>query len=323
MTAARMERVSIIITIVASVTLGLIGVVISLASSSGAVFLDGLFSLIFAMVGLLTLYVSGLVQRPRDDQYPFGYAIFEPMLNLFKGILIALAMVFAVWSAVTALASGGAEVAAVGGIIYAAVAVVGGGLMALALRFLAKRSRSPIVEVDARNALVDTMISGAVGVAFVITLLLQNSRWSAAARYADPVIMLAIVAIAAPQPIKTIRSNWHQLLGRAPDEAVRQRVSALVEEVLAAVPHSETYLRLTEVGRYLYVHLYVIVPEHTEQPIDTPLHDDIRRRIHAALSAQFPHLALDVGFTMDRQWALSSMPSPDQHTTAAVPAATE
>ena len=38
------------------------------------------------MVGLLTLYVSKLVQRPRDEQYPFGYATFEPMLNLFKGI---------------------------------------------------------------------------------------------------------------------------------------------------------------------------------------------------------------------------------------------
>ena len=320
MTAERMERISIIITIVASTTFGLLGVVISLASSSGAVFLDGLFSLIFAMVGVLTLYVSGLVQRPRDDQYPFGYATFEPMLNLFKGILIALALVFAVWSAVTALASGGTEVAAVGGIIYAVIAVIGGGLMALALHFLAKRSKSPIVEVDARNAIVDTMISGAVGVAFVITLLLQNSRWSAAARYADPVIMLAIVAIAAPQPIKTIRANWRQLLGRAPDQAVRQRVSTLIGEVLEAVPHSETYLRLTEVGRYLYIHLYVIVPEHTEQPIDTTLHDDIRRRIYDALATEFPHLALDIGFTMDKQWALNSIPSADQHAAAAATA---
>lgn len=314
MTAARMERISIVITIVASVTFGLIGVVISLASSSGAVFLDGLFSLIFAMVGLLTLYVSGLVQRPRDDQYPFGYATFEPMLNLFKGILIALALVFAVWSAVTALVSGGTEVAAVGGIIYAAIAVAGGGALALALHFLAKRSRSPIVEVDARNALVDTMISGAVGVAFVITLLLQNSRWSASARFADPVIMLAIVAIAAPQPFKTIRANWRQLLGRAPEQVVQQRVATLIEEVLAAVPHSETSLRLTEVGRYLYIHLYVIVPEGTDQPMDTPLHDQIRRLIYDALAAEFPYLALDIGFTMDVQWALHSVPSQDRHT---------
>ena len=126
MTRAQLERRSIIITIVASGSFGLIGVVISIASQSGAVFLDGVFSLIFAVVGLLTLYVSSLVQRPRDDQYPFGYATFEPMLNLFKGILITLALLYALWSAVTALMTGGQEVAAVGGIVYAAIAVGGG-----------------------------------------------------------------------------------------------------------------------------------------------------------------------------------------------------
>ena len=309
MTPEQIERRSIIITIVASVSFGLIGVVISLASQSGAVFLDGVFSLIFAVVGLLTLYVSGLVQRPRDEQYPFGYATFEPMLNLFKGILITLALLYALWSAVTALMTGGQEVAAVGGIVYAAIAVSGGAALAVVLRRLAQRSGSPIVQVDAQNAVIDTLISGAVGVAFVVTLLLQNSRWSQWARYADPVIMLAIAAIAAPQPVRIIRSNWRQLLGRAPEPALRERVAALVDQVLLSVPHAETYLRLTEMGRYLYIHLYVIVPEDAPEPIDTRLHDRIRQRIHDALAAEFPYLALDIGFTMDRRWALSSAPT--------------
>ena len=314
MTPAQMERRSIIITIAASASLGMIGVAISLASQSGAVFLDGVFSLIFAVVGLLTLYVSGLVQRPRDDQYPFGYATFEPMLNLFKGILIALALLYALWSAVTALMTGGQEVAAVGGIVYAAIAVSGGAALAVVLRKLAHRSGSPIVQVDAQNAVIDTLISGAVGVAFVATLLLQSSRWAQWARYADPVIMLAIAAIAAPQPIRIIRSNWRQLLGRAPERAVQERVVTLIDEVLLSVPHSETHLRLTEVGRYLCIHLYVIVPEDTPQPIDTRLHDRIRHRIHDAIVAEFPYLALDIGFTMDRRWALSSSPAGDRGT---------
>ena len=317
MTPAQLERRSIVITIVASVSFGLIGVVISVASQSGAVFLDGVFSLIFAVVGLLTLYVSGLVQRPRDDQYPFGYATFEPMLNLFKGILITLALLYALWSAVTALMTGGQEVAAVGGIIYAVIAVGGGTSLAVVLRKLAHRSGSPIVQVDAQNAVIDTLISGAVGVAFVATLLLQNSRWSQWARYADPVIMLAIAAIAAPQPIRIIRSNWRQVLGRAPERAIRERVVALVDEVLLGVPHSETHLRVTEVGRYLYIHLYVIVPEDTPEPIDTRLHDRIRQRIHDAIAVEFPYLALDIGFTMDPRWALSSSPTDDRRSARA------
>ena len=83
MSSEAIERRSIIISIVASTSFGVLGVVISIASNSGAVFLDGLFSLTFGIVGLLTLYVSQLVSRPKDDSYPFGYATFEPMLNLF------------------------------------------------------------------------------------------------------------------------------------------------------------------------------------------------------------------------------------------------
>jgi len=312
MTAARIERKSIVITIVASMSFGMIGVVISLASGSGAVFLDGVFSLIFAVVGVLTLYVSTLVQRPRDEQYPFGYATFEPMLNLFKGLLIGMALLYAVWSAVRALLAGGQEVAAIGGIIYAVIAVAGGATLALVLRRMGERSGSPIVQLDAQNAVIDTLISGAVGVAFVVTLVIERSPWSAAAPYADPVIMLLIAAIAAPQPIRTIRHNWGQLMGRAPDRAVQDRIAELVESVLEHVPHSETHLRTTEVGRYLYIHLYVIVPEDVDEPIDVRLHDRIRREIFDHLSAEYPHLALDIGFTMDVRWALSSVPADDQ-----------
>ena len=187
--------------------------------------------------------------------------------------------------------------------------------MALTLRFLANRSHSPIVEVAARNSLFDTFISAAVGIAFVITLLLQNSRWSPAARYADPVIMLVTAVLAAPQPIRIIRSNWRQLLGRAPDRAVQDQVSATIEEVLASVPHSETCLRLTEVGRYLYLHLYVIVPDNSHQPIGIKVQAQIRRRVHDALAAEFLYLALDISFTSDVLWAHSSIPSA-HHTTS-------
>ena len=67
-------------------------------------------------------------------------------------------------------------------------------------------------------------------------------------------------------------------------------------------------------GRYLYIHLYVIVPEDAEEPIDVRLHDRIRREVFDLLSGEFSHLALDIGFTMDVRWAMSSVPSEDQET---------
>ena len=321
MTSEAIERRSIIISIVASGTFGVLGIVISIASHSGAVFLDGLFSLTFAIVGLLTLYVSQLVSRPSDDSYPFGYATFEPMLNLFKGLLIGFALVYAVWTAVRTLLTGGQEIAAEGGILYAVIAVVGGAIVVVILKRNAKQSGSPIVDVDAKNWTVDTLISSAVGIAFVATLLIQNSDLSGWAPYADPVIMLAIVVIAAPQPFQTIRDNLRQIVGKAPPKDVQENVAALVEEAISDVPHVETHLRIVDVGRYIHLHVYVIISPDTREQIDIRRHDEIRRRIFDVVSREYRHLSLDVGFTMDRRWALNSVASED-HETVVVPAET-
>ena len=309
MSAEAIERRSIIISIVASTSFGVLGIVISIASNSGAVFLDGVFSLTFGIVGLLTLYVSQLVARPSDDSYPFGYATFEPMLNLFKGLLIGFALVYALWTAVRTILTGGQEIVAEGGILYAAIAVVGGAVVVFFLKRYAKQSESPIVDVDAKNWTVDTLISSAVGVAFVVTLLIENSDWSDFAPYADPVIMLAIIAIASPQPFQTIRDNLRQLVGRAPPKDVQDRVSELVEEAIADVPHIETHFRIVDVGRYIHIHIYVIVPPHAAEQIDIRRHDQIRRRIYEHVSREYRYLSLDVGFTTDRRWALNSVPS--------------
>ena len=321
MSSEAIERRSIIISIVASATFGILGIVISIASHSGAVFLDGLFSLTFAIVGLLTLYVSQLVSRPSDDSYPFGYATFEPMLNLFKGLLIGFALVYAVWTAIRTILTGGQDITAEGGILYAVIAVVGGAIVVVLLKRYAKQSGSPIVDVDAKNWTVDTLISSAVGVAFVATLLIQNSDWSDLAPYADPVIMLAIVAIAAPQPFQTIRENLRQIVGRAPSQHVQDNVAALVEEAIDDVPHVETHLRIVDVGRYIHLHVYVIISPDTRETIDIRRHDQIRRKIYERVAREYRHLSLDVAFTMDRRWALNSVPSED-HETVVVPAET-
>ncbi len=309
MTSEAIERRPIIISIVASSFFGVLGIAISLASQSGAVFLDGIFSLIFGVVGFLTFYVSSLVTRPRDESYPFGYATFEPMLNLFKGLLIAFVLIYAVWEAVRTILVGGRDIAAGGGIVYAAIATIGGVVVIVFLRRYARTSGSPIVEVDARNWTVDTLISSAVGFAFVVTLLIQNSQWSDLAPYADPVMMLAIAAIAVPQPLQTIRQNWGQLVGKAPPRSVQSKVADLVATALTDVEHDELHLRVVEVGRYIHVHIYIVVNPEAKMPIDIKRHDAIRYRIYAALSQEYRYLAIDVGFTLERRWALNSVTS--------------
>lgn len=304
-----MERSSILVSVVATTIFGTLGVVIALASQSAAVFLDGIFSLIFALAGVLTLYVSSLVTRPRDEQYPSGYAAYEPMLNLFKGLLITIALVYAVWGAMQALFRGGQEIIAEGGILYAVIATGGGAAVIYVLVRFNRAAKSPIVQVDIRNWTVDTLISAAVGVTFVATLILQNSGLSEWAPYADPIITLLIAAIAAPQPYQTIRDNWGQLLGKAPNLRTRILIRELIEGALSDTQFDRFHIRISEVGRFVHLHAYIVVPARLSSAVTITDQDDIRRRIHRSVAARFQRVSVDIAFTADDRWALSSVPA--------------
>ena len=77
----------------------------------------------------------------------------------------------------------------------------------------------------------------------------------------------------------------------------------LVEDAIADIPHVETHLRIVDIGRYIHLHVYVIIPPNITETIDILKHDQIRQSIYDRVSREYPYLSLDVGFTMDRRWA--------------------
>jgi predicted Co/Zn/Cd cation transporter (cation efflux family) len=103
-----------------------LGIGFAILTSSNAVLLDGLFSLIGFAIGLVSLRVAMLVRRPDDEVYHFGYAAYEPMLNLSKGLLMAFVTIFALVSAVQVVLQGGREIQAGWASVYAWIAAAVG-----------------------------------------------------------------------------------------------------------------------------------------------------------------------------------------------------
>ncbi len=70
----------------------------------------------------MALRVASLVTRPDDDLFHFGYAAYEPMLNLTKGLLMGFVSLFALVSSIADAIQGGREVSAGWALIYAVIA---------------------------------------------------------------------------------------------------------------------------------------------------------------------------------------------------------
>ena len=164
------------------------------------------------------------------------------------------------------------------------------------------------MEVDSKNWLVDGLLSIAVAVAFMITLLLADTRFEHLLPYADSVVVMVLVLISFPIPVMIIRDNWNQLLGKAPDETLQCRAREAVAAAFNEASAAETKIRMQRIGRYNYVQLYVVYGTEPERGLSE--FDHYRGAVADALTGQFEHLALDVIFTADPRWIAASIGKP-------------
>lgn len=275
-----------------------LGIGFAWLTASGAILLDGFFNLITFVMGLVSLRVAALLQQPDDERFHFGYAFFEPFLNAIKGLITVAVAAFAGASAVDAVLRGGRELLLGPAVGYAVLATVLCAAVTLVQVRVAKRVHSPLVEVDARNWGINAAVSGVVGVAFLAAFLLQNTRWSGLVPYVDPMLVLLLVVVAIPIPIRMVTQNVGQLLSAAPSPAVQRRVREAFAEAVASYQFPKTSLRMVRVGRYFYVlnHIVVTGDFHVGQVREL---DDIRRRVRDAIQAVERSLVIDTVFTED------------------------
>ena len=295
------EKRAIHLTILGNVGMALLGISFALYTSSEAILLDALFSGINFIIALLSLRVAHLIGQLDDESHPFGYAIFEPLLNLGKGTLVTAISLFASFSALGALLSGGRAIVAGPALWYAAIAAAGCWVLAIVQRRLAQRSNSPILELDTKNWFIDGVISGAVALAFVVVIAIEQTPLAWFVPYADPTLVLLLVISTISIPLRIIRENWRQIVLGAAEPEFQEQVRAVVEAKLGLIPYQRYHIRQCRIGRLVYVQIYIQLDADIDfQPSQA---DRVRSQLYAELQQSIPHLAMDAIFTTDPAWA--------------------
>ena len=161
--------------------ISILGFVFALLAKSQAILLDGVYALVSVLMTVLAGRVARMVERPSYESFHFGYAHFEPLLNLFRGLLIFAVCAFALVSTIDVLLRGGREIHAEVAIWYTALSGVWSAGIFFYQRRLARRLGSPALAVDARAWLVDGALYVGETVAFVVYLLLEPTALAPAA----------------------------------------------------------------------------------------------------------------------------------------------
>lgn len=257
--AIRREQRALKISVGAALFFALLGFGFAILTHSQAILLDGVISLVGLGVSVLTLFVARLVELPGDDTFPFGYAHFEPMLNVVKSLIMVTVCVFALIGAISIILQGGNELAAGSAILYAFIATVGAAAMAAFMHRTSKQTASTLIAVDAKAWMLDVVISAAVLLAFVGMYLMRDSRWAVYLPFVDPVLVATLVVLTLPVPLKLLRDNMREVISMAPSKALQDTIKEQVQLSLEGQEYEDIQLRIMKQGRFIMVFTEIVL----------------------------------------------------------------
>jgi predicted Co/Zn/Cd cation transporter (cation efflux family) len=148
-----------------------------------------------------------------------------------------------------------------------------------------------LVAAEATQWFAGGVLGAGMLVAFLASHFMHATSWAPATRYVDPGLVLAACAGFLPSPVNMIRTTFTELVEGTPDREIEEPLRVVVDEVLDSFGIENEELRISKVGRKIYVEIEVVVsPEWRVAQSDA-----VRRALREHLAAS----SLDVWLTLE------------------------
>ena len=288
------ETTGVKISMAGSTLLSLSAVVIALMAKSQAILLDGLYTFVTLMTAFISLKVIDLVKTPETKNRPFGYMALEPFFNLTKSLAALILLAVFLISNIQELCTGGRIISLDMTSIYIFICLI---VYLIILRLLAKCGRqtsSSILKLEIRNWYIDALLTVGIALSLVIAMILLNLGYTRILPYVDPVIVIALIAVSLPVPLKIFLDEFGRLLLVSPENSIEDEVKKQIQDPIAKYGLVDLQVWGLKSGRTHYLFLYSGLKE--EQTTIKHL-DEIRAAIFHELSKLYPKFWADIMFT--------------------------
>ena len=288
------ERRALRVSLAATTALAALAVGWGWAAQSQVILLDGAYALIGMALTWVSLLASRVSAGAATARYPYGREALVPLAIVLQGFALFATLAFAALEAVRVILAGGGEVAAGSLLAYGLVS----GAAALVLwRYLARADpSSDLLLAEARQWSAAVVFSLVVAAGAIVAASLRALGLTAAEPFVDSALVLVGVALLAPQPIILVRGALGELLEGAPPAEIQHPVQAALGEVRERHGLPEPTVRMTKLGRKLYVDALFLV-EAGRWQVDRE--DAVRREVGDALASLPYDLRLSVELTTD------------------------
>lgn len=304
METSNQEKNLMSFSLVMNTILALSGLYFGYKAHSSAILTDGMYSTLLAVMSFLSLGVLRLINKPQSKSHPFGYASYEPLVNLFRGLLILMVIIFGAFESINSILEGGNLVDFNSSMIYFELCLTGCIMMVILFNIKAKKINSPILKVETTNWFVDTLLTAGMGVSFVIAFFLKD-YYPNFLPYVDPIVTILLLLSIINMPYQTIRSSVKELLLMEADEDISEAVNKAIKKCYKEDKVIDYNKMTTKTGREIYVLIVVLLKEEVDKGNyfdSTERHDEFRDHVFKELSSLSTNLKLDICFTYKKKW---------------------
>lgn len=293
------ERRALLQSIWVAVVISAVAVIGGLAAGSRIIVFDGVYGLVGLSLTWISLRASRIVAEGPNATYPYGRESLTPLAIVLQGIAMLGTLLLAALDAVVLIIDGGSDVAPLSVVIYGLFSAIASA--AFTAHLLRRAGGSELVRVEALQWRAGAVRNGVMVAGAVVAIAIAGTAAGGVVRFLDPILVLVAVAMLAPIPIRFLRSGVYELLEGVPSSAVQQQVQATVADICARHGLEGPRVRMTKLGRKLYLDVEIVVPVAT-WTIEGQ--DAVRRELLDGLASLDYELWASITLTTDPELAL-------------------
>lgn len=293
------------VSMISALVLAIFGIGFGIGVKSLAIIFDGFVALVSVGLGALSVITSRYIYKEDDDIFQYGYVRFEPMVNLFKALVLVIVCVYAFISAFSSVLSGGYEVHLGGAVIYSVCAFIFCLIIFIYTRCASLSLESDLIKVDNIEWKIDCVMYFGALVAFgVVWVLLSGIHIkgldsSTLARYIDPILLCILSLMLCISPLKIAIANFKDLLMVAPKE-LDSKITHIMEVISHKYGFSDYDSHTAKSGRFFMIEINILVSNECQSKVADL--DIIRDEIESALALPSYKIWLSVNFTTNPKW---------------------
>jgi predicted Co/Zn/Cd cation transporter (cation efflux family) len=288
--------------------MAVVGIGTFVFSNSDAVLIDGVFNFISALSMLAGIKIAKLVSQKPTKSQPLGFAMYETLYTLFKGVMIFGVIILAVISSITKIyvyitTGHSAHVNGKSILIYSFCMVVICLSVYLYLAYQSKKINNQSIMLHTEKIAVfqNTIISAAIGLVFLLIGFLENTILESIIPVTDSIVVLIMCVILISDPVKIIKNAFSELTIRDTHHDLRKK---LIQATNSLLPESYNLsnISINRLGRTYYF-VFLINPLKSSLPIDEM--DTIREQIKKTIKTDAPYSFVDIIFSNKEEYELT------------------